>query len=319
MVGPMEDVLIIGGGAAGLSAALMLSRVRRRVLVVDSGSPHNAPAAAVHGFLSRDGTPPAELLAVGRAEVLKYGGRIISGEVRALRRTASGFQAQLSDQEVLARRVIVATGLRDELPDIPGLRSRWGRDVLHCPYCHGWEVRDQPLGVLGWQPPAVHQALLLRQLSDDVLYFADVLDPGDRATLLARGVRVMDGKVTELILADDRLHALRLADGSIVPRSALFVPPRPIPNDSLLAALGCDRTDTGLIRVDPTGLTTIPGLYAIGNVTDPMSQVITAASTGTKAAAAINADLLSTPDPIRHPRHRSAAPSRLPATSAHPS
>ncbi|GGM83732.1 thioredoxin reductase [Longimycelium tulufanense] len=288
----MEDVLVIGGGAGGLNAALILSRARRRVVVVDSGRPRNAPAEAVHGFISRDGTPPAVLLAAGRKEVERYGGRIVAGEVLAVRRDDDGFEVELGDRTVRARRVIVATGLRDELPDVPGLRERWARDVLHCPHCHGWEVRDQPLGVLGWQPGAVLQAMLVRQWSDDVVFFAEVLDDAGRAKLTARGVRIVDGKVSGLVVEDDALRAVRLADGTVVERSALFVPARFVPNDALLTGLGCERDANGWVRVDPSGLTSVPGVWAAGNVMDRGAQVVAAAAAGVRAALAVNLDLI---------------------------
>src|SRR4051794_36480958 len=170
-----HDVVVIGGGAAGLSAARVLSRGRRRVAVVDAGAPRNAPAAHMQGFIGSDGLPPAELLAAARSEVAGYGGHLVSGTVAGVtprRRTGAHarrrFDVVLADGRTLgARRVLVTTGLRDELPDIPGLRDRWGRDVLHCPYCHGYEVRDQPLGVLGSTPEeialAVGHAHLIRQ------------------------------------------------------------------------------------------------------------------------------------------------------------
>ncbi|GAA2009971.1 NAD(P)/FAD-dependent oxidoreductase [Nocardiopsis rhodophaea] len=300
-IGMEEDVVVIGGGAGGLNAALILARARRRVLVVDRGNPRNAPAGQVHGFVSRDGTPPGELLAVGRAEVERYGGRIVPDEVRAVRRIdfgcgetnpGNGFEVELSDRTVRTRRVIAATGLRDALPDIPELRERWARDVLHCPYCHGWEVRDQPLGVLGWQPMAVHQALLVRQLSDDVVFFAEAIDDEDRAKLLARGVRILDGEVTGLVIHDDELRGVRLADGTMVARSALFVPPRFVPNDASLSGLGCEREDNGRIRVDASGRTSVSGVWAVGNLVEPGALVVTSAAAGAKAALAVNMDLV---------------------------
>jgi thioredoxin reductase len=166
------DVAVIGGGAAGLSAALVLSRARRRVLVVDAGSPRNAPAAHMHGFLSRDGLPPAELGAIGRDEVKNYSAVIVTGTVTALVPNGStGFWVLLAGgQRIPARRLLVTTGLRDELPDIPGLRERWARDVLHCPYCHGYEVRDRQLGVIGGGPGAVRYAQIVRQWTHDLVY-----------------------------------------------------------------------------------------------------------------------------------------------------
>jgi thioredoxin reductase len=199
------DVLVVGGGAAGLSAALVLVRARRTVAVVDAGGPRNAPAAHMHGFLSRDGMPPRELLAAGRAEVVSYAGRLIDDTVVGIE---PGFQVWLANgSQLCARQVVVATGLRDELPDIPGVRERWGRDLLHCPYCHGYEVRDQPLGVLGGTPVAVQHALLVRQWSPDVILFphTDALTLEQREHLTARGIRVVEGGVARLLVGNDQV------------------------------------------------------------------------------------------------------------------
>jgi len=163
------DVVVIGAAAAGLSGALTLGRARRSVLVVDGGEPHNAPASGIHGFLTRDGVNPSALLEAGREEVRRYGADLLDGRVASAERVEDGFVVTLDDGgSVGARRQLVATGLVDELPDVPGVRERWGRDVLHCPYCHGWEVRDQAIGVLASGALSVHQALLFRQLSADV-------------------------------------------------------------------------------------------------------------------------------------------------------
>ena len=187
------DVAIIGGGAAGLSAALVLSRARRKVLVVDAGAPRNAAALHMQGFLSRDGLAPTELLAVGRREVRGYGGEIIEATATDLVRDGDkGFWVLLADgQRISARRLLITTGLRDELPDIPGLRERWARDVLHCPYCHGHEVRDRKLGVLGGTPGSVRYAQIVRQWTSDLVYFTGPMgvSTADRAQLVARGDR----------------------------------------------------------------------------------------------------------------------------------
>jgi thioredoxin reductase len=293
------DVAIVGGGAAGLSAALVLARSRRRVVVLDAGIPRNAPAAHMHNFLSRDGMPPAELLAVGRAEVLGYGGEIIPATVARIEAAPTGFGVTLDDgSSVAARRLLIATGLTDELPQVPGLRERWGRDVLHCPYCHGYEVRDQALGVLGTGPRSVHQALLVRQLSPDVVFFRHSLaafSDEDRERLAARDVRVIEGTVARLLIEADRLSGVQLADGSAVARSAVFVAPRFVANDATLAVLGADTQSTPLgtwVSTDPTGRTRVPGVWAVGNVADPAAFVIEAAAAGARAAAAINADLV---------------------------
>ncbi|HEU4897010.1 MAG TPA: NAD(P)/FAD-dependent oxidoreductase [Actinomycetota bacterium] len=286
------DVLVVGGGAAGLSAALVLLRARRMVVVVDAGGPRNAPAAHMHGFLSRDGMPPRDLLAVGRAEVSSYGGRLIDDTVVGV---APGFQVRLAGgSSLLARRVLVATGLRDQLPDIPGVRERWGRDLLHCPYCHGYEVRDQPLGVLGGAPEAVLHALLVRQWSPDVLLFphTDVVDSEQRELLAARGIGIVEGMVARLVVDRDQLQGVELGDGTVVARAAVFVRPRFVPNADLLGDLGCALDGQGWVVHDPVGRTTVAGVWVAGNAADPRAQVITAAGQGSAAAIALNADMV---------------------------
>ncbi len=287
------DVVIVGGGAAGLSAALVLGRARRRVAVVDAGAPRNAPAAHMQGFLSRDGMPPADLLAAGRAEVSGYGVESIEDHVVGIE---AGFSVRLAGGQVLdARRILVATGVRDELPEIPGVRERWGRDLLHCPYCHGWEVRDQPIGVLGTRPDAVQHALLVRQWSDDVVFFVHIVDLGSRelVQLQARGVQVVNGMVARLVVEADRLTGVELIDGRLIPRTAVFIRPVNVPHaDGLLAGLGCELDEAGFVIVDATGRTSTAGVWAAGNVVDPRFQVITSAGAGSVAAIAINADLV---------------------------
>ncbi|MDQ4137580.1 MAG: NAD(P)/FAD-dependent oxidoreductase, partial [Actinomycetota bacterium] len=264
----------------------------RTVAVVDAGAPRNGPAAEMHGFLSRDGMPPAELLAAGRAEVAGYGGTFVSDSVTAIE---PGFRARLANGgELRARRILVATGLRDEVPDIPGVHERWGRDVLHCPYCHGYEVRDQPLAVLGGSREAVQHAVLIRQWSADILLFphTDTLDSDQRELLAARGVQVIDGGVARLTVDHDRLHGVELTDGTLVPRSAVFVRPRFVPNSGLLTALGCEADENGWVISDAAGRTTVSGVRVAGNAADPRAQVITAAGQGSAAAIAINAELV---------------------------
>ena len=289
------DVLVVGGGAAGLSAALVLTRARRRVAVVDAGEPRNAPAAHMQGFLGSDGLPPSELLAAGRAEVAGYGGELVRGTVTAVVPAGRRFDVTLADGTVLgARRVLVTTGLRDEVPDLPGVRERWGRDLLHCPYCHGHEVRDQPLGVLGGSVEAVAHAHLVRQWSDDVVFFTHgaTLTADQREQLVARAIGIVDAPVAGLVVEDDRLTGVALADGQVVPRSAVFVRPDFVPNDTLLTDLGCAVHDNGWVAVDATGRTSVPGVWAAGNAVNPRAQVITAAGEGSAAAIAINNDLV---------------------------
>ncbi len=294
MDGEAYDVAVVGGGAAGLSAALVLGRARRRVAVVDAGAPRNSPAAHMQGFLSRDGMPPADLVAAGRAEVTGYGVELFDDVVLGI---DPGFSVRLAEGRTLrARRLLITTGAHDELPDIDGISDRWGRDLLHCPYCHGWEVRDQALGVLGTHPAAVQHAQLVRQWSDDVIFFVHtyVLTDAERTELDARGVGVIDGRVARLVLDADRLTGVELADGQVIGRAAVFIRPTIVPHaDGLLASLGCDVDEAGFAAVDRAGATSVPGVWAAGNAADPRAQVITAAGAGSAAAIAINADLVA--------------------------
>jgi thioredoxin reductase len=295
------DVAIIGGGPAGLSGAMTLGRSRRSVVVVDAGAPRNAPAAAVHAFFTRDGTPPAELLAAGRAEAEAYGARLVDGSVVGVVAHDGGFELTLGDGGVLsARRLLVTTGLVDELPDVPGVRELWGDQVIHCPYCHGWEVRDQAIGVLASGPMSTHQALLFRQLSDDVVVFAHTNPPTDeqRAELAARGIPIVEGEVAALDVRDGRLTGVRLVDGGSIARDVVVVAPRFVARSDVLAGLGVEVVEHGpgvgwRVSADATGRTNVPGVWVAGNVTDLSAQVVAAAAAGTVAAAAINADLVA--------------------------
>ncbi|MFC8225746.1 NAD(P)/FAD-dependent oxidoreductase [Streptomyces sp. NPDC057287] len=300
------DVVVIGGGAAGLSGALALARARRSVLVIDGGRPRNAPAAHVHNYLGREGTPPSELLAVGRAEAADYGAEIVRGEVVSAKRLPDGgFRVVRADGgAVEARRLLVTTGIVDELPPVEGLAERWGRDVLHCPYCHGWEVRDAPVGILALSPMAVHQALLWRQWSDDVVLFRhEQPDFGDEEyeQLAARGIAVVEGRVAALETTADRLTGVRLAGGTVIPREAVVVQPRFTARSTVLEGLGLVPTEMTLgdhvigtyISADPAGATDVPGVWVAGNVANLMEQVVGAASAGLKAASMINMDLVT--------------------------
>lgn len=286
-----RDVLIIGGGPAGLSGALVLARARRTVTVVDAGEPRNAGVDHMHGFFTRDGMPPARLLETGRTEVRGYGGEILEGTVT---RAEPGFVLTLADGTRLkGRRLLVTTGVTDVLPDIPGLRERWGREVQMCPYCHGWEVRDRRIAVLGTSENSVHQASLVRQWSPDVTFVAPKAPDGEDASRLdARGIPVVAGEVRRVVVEHDRLTGLELADGSVLPCDAVFLAPTPVAKDGPLTDLGCEFGDDGLVKVDPTGRTSVPGVWAAGNVATPFGQVIMAAAAGAMAAAMINADLI---------------------------
>ncbi|WP_030763484.1 NAD(P)/FAD-dependent oxidoreductase [Streptomyces sp. NRRL F-2664] len=299
------DVVVVGGGAAGLAGALTLVRARRSVLVIDSGSPRNAPAAHMHGYLGLDGESPAALLARGRLEVEGYGGRIRSGTVVAADLLpGGGFLVRCGDgSTVRAGRLLVATGLVDELPPVPGLGARWGRDVLHCPYCHGWEVGDQPVAVLADGPLAVHQAQMWRHWSARTTLLAHTwpLTEEDREVAAALGIRVVEGEVTGLVVEDDRLTGVGMAGGAVVECRALVVAPRFTARSGVLTGLGLPMTDMvrdghvigRCVASDPeTGATALPGVWVAGNVTAPLEKVAGAAAQGVRAAAALNADLI---------------------------
>jgi thioredoxin reductase len=298
------DVVVVGGGAAGLSGALALARARRSVLVVDAGQPRNAPAGHVHTYLGREGTPPAELLAIGRDEVTRYGGEMVTGRVESAARDGDAFRVALADGRVVrARRLLVTTGLVDELPDVPGLAERFGRDVLHCPYCHGWEVRDRRLGVLATGPLATGQAELWRQWSSRVTLLLHTGRPDEEKAerLAARGIPIVDGPVAGLEVAGDRLTGVRLASGEVVALDALVVAPRFTARAAVLESLGIRPVNVeaaghaigSQIPADVTGATAVPGVWVAGNVADVRAQVISAAAAGLTAAAAINADLVA--------------------------
>ncbi|MER7100647.1 NAD(P)/FAD-dependent oxidoreductase [Streptomyces humidus] len=294
------EVIVVGGGAAGLSAALVLGRARRRTLVVDAGEPRNTPAAHMHGYLTRDGMPPAEFLALGREEIARYGVELVRDRAVDVTRGEDFAVLLEGGRTVRARQLVVATGLKDELPPVAGLAARFGRDVLHCPYCHGWEVRDRAFGVLATTPMSVHQALMVSQWSKDVTLFLHTvaereLTGEDRRRLGAAGVDVVPGEVAGLTVRDDRLAGVRLADGRTHEREVLFVAPRALPRTDLLTRLGAETTDTAFGTypvVDGRGATTVPGLWAAGNASGFAEQVVNAASRGYRAGAAINGELL---------------------------
>jgi thioredoxin reductase len=295
------DVVIIGGGAAGLSAATTLARALRSVLVIDSGAPRNAPAAGVHGFLSREGLDPRELLSIGRTEVLSYGGTVVDGEAVSARPTPSGFEVLLGDsRRFLGRRLLVTTGLTDELPPIDRLREQWGKGVVHCPYCHGWEIRGQRIGVLGTGPLSIHQALMFRQWSPDItLFLNDTVEPSDEEwdKLAARSVRVVEGAVASVDAVDGVLTGVTLRQGSSFPLAAVAVGSRMEARSAVLESLGLNSqvhpSGAGqFIETDAMGATAVPGVLAAGNVSNLMAQVVTAASQGVMAGARINADLI---------------------------
>ncbi|MET8719245.1 NAD(P)/FAD-dependent oxidoreductase [Streptomyces misionensis] len=296
-----HEVIVVGGGAAGLSAALVLGRARRRTLVVDAGEPRNTPSPHMHGYLTRDGMSPADFLAAGHREIARYGVELVRDRVVDASRDEDGFAVVLAGgNTVRARQLVVATGLHDELPPLPGLAERFGRDVLHCPYCHGWEARDLPTGVLATSALSVHQALIVTQWSKDVRLFLHLvpeaeLTDEDLRRLAAAGVEVVPGEVAGLVVADDRLTGVRLADGTVHDREVLYTAPRPVPRNELFVRLGAELRETPFGAypvIDERGLTTVPGLWAAGNASGFAEQVVNAASRGYRAGSAINGELL---------------------------
>lgn len=309
------DSVVIGGGAAGLSAAQALGRSLRRTLVIDGGLPRNRFAARMHNALALDGTPPSELVARGRAEAEAYGVVFREGDVTGVREAAGEASAGGAQRLVVeidsaagteihtTRSVIAATGITDELPAIPGLAERWGRSVLHCPYCHGWEVRNRRIAVLATSPLGMHHAKLLRQWTDDLLVFSAELGPIDETTaaqLAARDVRLEPSRVIEVLDADrtaERTGAVlvRTESGREHVVDAIFTMGTAVPHDGFLAALDLEREETPLgsfITVDPIGRTSHPRVWAAGNVVAPTASVPLVAGAGMMAGAAVNGALV---------------------------
>ena len=297
------DVVIVGGASAGLSAALLLGRSRRRVLVVDANRPRNAVATHMHGVLGRDHTSPLDLLAAGRAELTRYDVAVESGAVASAAGLEDGdepgFEVVLdSGERHTTRRLLVATGLVDELPDIPGVDEQFGRGVVLCPYCDGWEVRDQKVAVIATAALDTHQAQLMRQLTPHVVFYANggALPAQSRTQLEARGIAIEERGVAG-VDADEggAIRGIRLADGSFDSADVVFVASRAVPNNTVLRDLRARtmrRSGVDWALVDDDGRTSVRGLYAAGNVVSAKSSVPWAMATGALAGIAINADLV---------------------------
>ena len=293
------DVVVVGGGPAGLAAAVALGRSRRSVVVVDAGAPRNAPADGAHNVLGHEGIPPRELLARGRAEAEGYGVRIVSGSATGASGTLDDFALDVDGgaQSVRARRVVLATGLVDELPAVPGIEEAWGHSVLHCPFCHGWEVRDRRIAVLGRNENALHQVLLFRQLSDDVtLFLHEAPEPGEEQAeqLAAMGVAVVRPRVQRLVVDGTQVRAVEIAGGATFETDAVVVAPRFLARTEVFEALGGQPTTTPFgvqIAADPRGATTVPGVWAAGNAAEPMAMVAASTASGVLVGAAVHGDL----------------------------
>ena len=286
-------MVIIGGGPAGLSAALMLGRCRRRVVVCDAGTPRNAYSRALHGYLTRDGIPPPELLALGRAELAQYGVTFCQVRVETVhRRPDDEFDVQLETGDRLrTRKVLIATGVTDHLPQIPGMRECYGRSVFHCPYCDGWEWRDTRLAVYGHGRAGAAVSLALLTWSRDVVLFTDGparLPAGLRQQLAGRGIAVRTTPIVAFRHDDGRLAGLALADGSLLERDALFFTTGQHQHAPFAEQLGCELTRKGTVRTDRFGQTCVPGVYVVGDASRDVQFVVVAAAEGAKAAVAIN-------------------------------
>ncbi|HEX7135894.1 MAG TPA: NAD(P)/FAD-dependent oxidoreductase [Iamia sp.] len=282
-----HDVVIIGGSVAGLSAALVLGRARFRVAVVDAGHPVNEGVAHSHGFLTNDGVPPADLVARGRAEVAGYGVELVDDVVTGVTADDGRFVVERAGgPPLVGRRLVLATGMRIPLPDLPGLAEVWGGDAANCPFCHGWEARDRAIAVVGDPPKVAHLAGLLTQWSDDVVAF---LPEGSDAP---PGVAVEPRRPTGLVVEDGRLGGVEVDGGGVVPCAALFVGTMAVPSSPLAAALGCALDELGFPVVDDFGLTSVPGLWAVGNAVTMGRGLVESAASGSMAARGITFDLI---------------------------
>lgn len=296
------DCVIVGGGAAGLSAALVLGRARRVTLLIDAGAQSNLAADGIGGLLGFDGVPPAQLYAQGRRELAAYPNvEVRSGEVVTAGVAEGGFVVEMADGgAVRTRRVLLAMGMRYETPELPGMAQLWGSSVFHCPFCHGWEVRDKPLAVLANGDRAVHMATMLRGWSDDVVLLTNgraELADDQRSRLGEAKVEVDERMVTELRSADGELEAVVFADGASMARSGLLVATTLHQRSALAATLGvsfaaASPVSAEAIEIDAMYRTSVPAVFAAGDVSAQMPQVAAAIAAGSAAAASVVASFL---------------------------
>ncbi len=294
------DAVVVGGSFAGMAAALQLGRARRRVLVVDAGRPRNRFAHASHGFLGQDGRAPAEIMATARAEVLAYPtAAFVADEATHARAAGDGFELTLASGAILtASRLVLATGVIDDLPDVPGVRERWGVSVLHCPYCHGYEVAGRRFGVLAAGEMAVHQAMLVADWSDDVTLFLNAAmqpDADQRAQLAARGVRIEERPVAALVGEGTELSGVLLEDGEVNEIEAMFTQPRTHIASPLAEQLGCEFEDAPagpIIRTDAQRATSVPGVFAAGDAARAFTNATLAAGDGVLAGVSAHRSMI---------------------------
>ncbi|SMH57904.1 NAD(P)/FAD-dependent oxidoreductase [Mesorhizobium australicum] len=292
------DVAIVGGSFAGLSAALQIARGKRRVVVVDAGLPRNRFASHSHGFLTRDGATPPDMLREARRQLLDYPtAEIVDGIVEAAEGQAGDFSLRLAGGNALsARRLVLAGGVSDTLPDIPGLAGEWGRRVIHCPYCHGYEFGDGPFGVLATEPMAFMKALLVSDWGPVKLFLNDALSPDAEQTakLSARGVSLVPGRVEGVSSHEDGL-SIQVAGAAATSVAALFVAPKTILSSDLPHQLGCTLAEGPMgafISVDERKNTNVPGVFAAGDIARPMPTVALAVADGAMAGAAAHQSLI---------------------------
>jgi thioredoxin reductase len=289
----MYDVVIVGGGPAGLSAALMLGRCRRKVLVCDAGHPRNAPARALHGFLTRDGIPPLDLLALGRDELKPYDVEVRHTTVTAVSQLPYGFAVQLEAGRVEARTVLLATGVRDRLPDIPGVADCFGISVHHCPYCDGWEFREKRIAVVGTGRSPAGLALSLRTWSDAITACSHGarLRPAHRDQLRRHDVDLRTGRVDRIEHKDGWVRQVVFEDGSSLECDAVFFTGPQHQQCDLAGALGCEFNTRGTVKTDLLGKTCVEGVFVVGDASRDVQFAVVAAAEGAKAAVAINQTL----------------------------